>query len=41
MAGVRIPSMNQLVTLAVTLMVLLFVLRVLPIPENIKGLFRI
>jgi len=41
MAGVKIPSINQIMTLAITLMVLLFILRIAPLPEQFKNLFRI
>ncbi len=41
MAGIKIPSMNQILTLAVSLMVLLFILRIAPLPEQFKNLFRI
>ena len=38
-SGLKLPSTNQLLTLAIALAVLTFVLRFLP--ENVKGLFRI
>lgn len=39
MDGLKIPSIRQLVTLAVSMLVLLFILRMLP--ENIKSWFRV
>lgn len=41
MAGLslRFPSLNQLITLGIALVILFFVLRFLP--ESIKGLFRV
>lgn len=35
----KLPSIQQLITLAIALVVLMFILRFLP--ENIKGMFRI
>lgn len=37
--GVRIPTFNQIITLAVTMAGLLFILRFFP--ENIKSFFRV
>ena len=37
--GVKLPTMNQVISLAVTLLVLLFVLRFMP--EQFKTWFRI
>jgi len=37
--GLKLPSLNQLITLAIALVVLMFVLKLLP--ENIKTLFRV
>lgn len=43
MAGLnfKLPTPNQLLGTAITLVVLFFIVRVLPIPENIKTLFRV
>lgn len=38
---VRIPSIQSIITLAITLLVLMFLIKVLPLPENFKNLFRI
>jgi len=35
----KIPSVNQIITLAIALAILFFLLKFLP--ENIKGLFRV
>jgi len=37
--GLKVPSVNQLITLAVAMLVLSFVMKFLP--ENIRALFRI
>ena len=37
--GVRVPTFNQIITLAATMAALLFVLRFFP--ENIKSFFRV
>lgn len=39
--GLKLPSLNQVITLAVTLAALLFVIKILPLPEQFKNLFRI
>lgn len=39
MDGLKIPSIRQLVTLSISMLVLLFILRMLP--ENIKQWFRV
>ncbi|MHC4397821.1 MAG: hypothetical protein ACYS1A_19425 [Planctomycetota bacterium] len=41
MAGlnVKLPSVNQLITIAITLAVLFFILRLLP--ENVRTWFRV
>ena len=39
MDGFKIPTINQLITLAIALLVLFFVLKLMP--ENVKGLFRV
>lgn len=43
MAGVkfRVPSIQSVITLGITLMILLFLIKVLPLPENFKNLFRV
>jgi len=40
MEGVKIPSIKQLITLAISMLVLLFVIRMV-VPENIKQWFRV
>jgi len=37
--GLKVPSVNQLITLAIAMLVLSFVMKLLP--ENIRSLFRI
>jgi len=37
--GLKVPSVNQLLTLAIAMLVLSFVMKLLP--ENIRQLFRI
>ena len=37
--GLKVPSVNQLITLAIAMLVLSFVMKLLP--ENIRQLFRI
>jgi len=37
--GLKVPSVNQLITLAIALVVLFFIVKFLP--ENIKGFFRV
>jgi hypothetical protein len=39
MAALRFPSVNQLITLAIAMVILFFVLKLLP--ENIRALFRV
>lgn len=39
--GLKIPSLNQVISLAVTLAALLFLVKILPLPEQFKNLFRI
>lgn len=41
MAGVslRFPSLNQLITLAIAMVILFFILKLLP--ENVRALFRV
>jgi hypothetical protein len=40
MDGLKIPSIRQLITLAISMLVLLFIIR-LVVPENIKQWFRV
>lgn len=39
MAEFKLPSLNQLVTLAIALVILFFLIKLLP--ESVKGLFRV
>lgn len=39
--ALKIPSMNQVLSLAVTIVALFFVVKLLPLPENVKNLFRV
>jgi len=36
---IKLPNLNQLITLAIALIILMFVLKLLP--ENVKTLFRV
>ena len=39
--GVKLPTGGQLMTFAVTMLILMFLLKVAPIPETWKNWFRI
>lgn len=38
---VKFPSMNQVITVALALVIIGFIIKILPIPENIRVLFRV
>jgi hypothetical protein len=39
--GIKMPSVNQVVMTAVIIVILFFIIKLLPLPDSVKNLFRV